>query len=128
MQNTNKKNRDFGLIIGAVLSLVSCYRYFYGLLGFLYFAAVGFILILISLLNPSILNTTRIYWEYLGAFLGKVNTTIILTLIYVFVFIPMGILLRLFGYQPLDKPKSSKTSTYWQIRDSMPISSPKNQF
>lgn len=91
--------RKFGLIVGALFAL------FFGVLPILrHYHAVHLwpwclaaLLWLLALLRPAMLSYFYIGWTRLGWVLGWVNTRVILTLIYIFLIIPLGVVMRMFG-------------------------------
>ena len=53
-------------------------------------------------------------WMALARAIGTANAYILLTLLFVFVFVPAGILLRLIGKDFLDRRIEPHRSSYWQ--------------
>lgn len=51
-------------------------------------------------------------WKRFAHFIGRVNTEIILFLFYFLIFVPFGLILKLFGHDPLKK--KIKGSSNWQ--------------
>ena len=66
---------------------------------------VGSVLILFSFLNPFLLLFPYRVWMYLGHILGLINSRIILGIIFFIVLVPISIVMRIFGYDPLKKKK-----------------------
>ena len=52
-------------------------------------------------------------WLKVAHFIGQVNTQVILTLLYYLVFTPYGLVMRLFGGDPLQR-KLKSAETYWE--------------
>ena len=109
---SNKRLREFGLLIGFGLPL------FVGWLipaltghGFREWTVwVGFLGLIIGLTSPSLLYYPYKFWMKLGVVLGWVNSRIILGTVFIIVLIPISVVMRLFGYDPLrTKPKEVKT-------------------
>lgn len=66
---------------------------------------------LIALVVPIAVKPLYIVWLKLGAVLGWINTRIILGIVYFVVFMPMGLFMRLFGNDPMNRCfKKDKTS------------------
>ena len=55
-------------------------------------------------------------WQEIAHFLGRVFTTIILTLLYYIVIIPAGLIKRLIGGRPLPIKPDDEISSYWVTR------------
>jgi len=78
----------------------------------LWVSAIGFIF---GLLAPRILYLPYLLWLKLGYILGWINSRIILGLIFIFVLIPIGLVMKFFGYDPL-KIRSPRNITYKHSR------------
>ena len=111
-----KTIRKFGLIaliFFGCLSALGLWRekslpfYLFGLLSAL---GLGFILI------PNPLKPVYIGWLKTAHFLGRVVTTLILTLAYYLVITPSALLKRIFGGTPLPVMPDKKSSSYWVTR------------
>ena len=81
--------------------------YIFGLLAFL---GLGFILI------PSPLKPIYVIWLRIANFIGKIITTLVLSLAYYLVITPAGLLNRLFGGRPLPIKPDRDTASYWVAR------------
>ena len=62
---------------------------------------------------------SQVRWIYLGAAyltypIGFVVSHVVLVALYFLVFTPYGLLLRLFGHDPLKRGFDSKRSSYWE--------------
>ena len=71
---------------------------------------VGAPIIIISVIHPNSLQLPYIAWIKLGNILGWVNSHIILSIIFIFVLLPIALLMRINGYNPLYKKLSNKNS------------------
>ena len=56
-------------------------------------------------------------WTRLGVMLGKLITPLVLLVLFMFVFVPMGLLLRLRGFRPLRLELEPREETYWLERE-----------
>jgi hypothetical protein len=81
--------------------------YFFGSLSVL---GLGFILI------PARLKPVHTAWLKIAHFVGKIITTLILTLVYYLVITPSAIIKRLFGGPPLPVRPDKEASSYWVAR------------
>ena len=52
---------------------------------------------------------------------------VVLALVYYLVFVPIGLLMRLFGYDPMKRGFDPEAATYWTARDPK-ASEPKRYF
>ncbi|NGO53168.1 hypothetical protein G6N73_18680 [Mesorhizobium camelthorni] len=78
--------------------------------------AIGGALLLLGILLPGSLSKANRAWMMLGVLMGRVMSPIILLLVYVFAFVPVGILMRLKHHDPLRR-KRSDAESYWIERE-----------
>ena len=109
--------RDFGLLMAGV---------FGGVFGLLlpYWKSKGFVLwpwpltgffLLFGLFFPMGLAPIYKVWMKVGHVLGKINSTIILSVVYFVIITPLGLLLRLLGKDALDAKFDPKATTYRKV-------------
>lgn len=99
------------IILGAYGWLFNAFEFFLalGLVG------IGLLFGVISILSPQILGPLNKVWFYLGQFLGKIVSPIVLGIIFFGILTPVGLVTRLFGRDEL-RLKRSKKDTYWVDR------------
>jgi len=95
----------------------------FGILGLLIFwrrgnaglmlCGVGFALLLLGLIRPKLLSHPYKAWMRLSLILGFLMNHLILSLMYYFVFTPIGIVMRMFGKDFLHKQFDKNATTYW---------------
>lgn len=76
---------------------------------------------------PQILKYPNRYWLKFGLFLGKIVSPVILGLLFFLIFLPTGLLLRLFGKDILSLKMKPQLSSYW-IKSEEGLSTMKDQF
>jgi hypothetical protein len=61
-------------------------------------------------------------WKKIAHKIGRFQTLVILTIVYFLIISPLGLVGRLFGWDPLDSRgyKRHKTTSFQQVRDSEP--------
>ena len=109
---SKKQLREFGFLIGFGFPiLIGLIIPAFGGHAFrtwtLYVGLPSFIL---GILKPSLLFYPYKAWMKLGLALGWINSRIILGLIYFIVLLPISLIMKIFGYDPLRKKKSNKLS------------------
>ncbi len=67
-----------------------------------------------GLVAPGRLGPVYRAWMALAVAISKVTTPIAMGVVYFLVLMPTGVLARLFGHQPLARPRG--TATYWHSR------------
>ena len=116
-KKTNKELRIFGLtmtIAFAVLGLIFIWRDFTGWI--VLFCISGFFL-LTGLALPFILRPIEWLWMKVAHVIGIVMTYVLLTLTYYFIITPIGLLMRLFGRDPMKRKFDKNAGSYWSDVD-----------
>lgn len=118
------KLRSFGLVVGGVflgIALVSAWRNGWTLGGLaLGLAVLGGGLVAFGALAPGLLRPAYRAWMGLAFALGFVMTRVLLTLVFVLTVLPIGLVLRILGKDPLANRPDPEASTYWVSRDDGP--------
>lgn len=73
---------------------------------------IALALVLWGLLLPESLGPLYRGWMRIALVLGKVNTYLILIAVFFFVFIPVGIVMRIIGYDPMQRKFSATARSY----------------
>lgn len=90
---------------------------------------LSFIFFAITLISPKIFIKIKLYdcWIKFGNFVGKINSKIIIAILFFAVFCPIGIVMKLFGKDLLNKKLDKNTTSYFIPRVNN-LSNMKNQF
>ncbi|MDX6499479.1 MAG: hypothetical protein QOG23_2739 [Blastocatellia bacterium] len=114
----NKKprraEREFGLIVGGVLLLLSGWWVYRGKFPNLSQVTlpVGGLLVLLGLVFPAALIWPNKAWMALAEGLSFVTTRIILAFVFFGIVTPIGVIKRLFGWDPLNR-RAAGSDSYW---------------
>lgn len=123
-------DRRFGLTIGAACIFIGGVRVLFARPHSEWWLGAGLVIALFGLFWPAALAPFNRLWLKLGLALYKIVNPVVMTALFVSTIVPVGVLLRLFGQDPLHlKPKPDEAS-YW-IKRKPPGSAPeamKNQF
>lgn len=112
--NKNQRAKDLETLIVLSLALTVLGRAF----GARYADAAAFLLLATALLLPGTASRIAALWLRFGAFLGRVNSRILLTLIFYLVLTPTAFLYRLFSRKdPLGLRKDRSSGSFWHTRD-----------
>jgi len=112
-------DRGFGLTVGGILVLIAAVRtYFYGL-GWVHYGlgGLGLLLVVLGLLLPHSLSALNRAWTRLGLLMFRFVSPVVLALIYGLTIVPIGLLMRLFGHDPLRLKRDPQPDSYWVVRD-----------
>lgn len=109
----DKEKRDIRIVF-IIFSGISCflaYKSYPSLISFALIFISGVLLLSLAF-SPLILKPVFNVWLRIAHVIGRVNTHILLFLIFVFIFMPVGLLMRLFGKDPMQR--KIKEETYWE--------------
>jgi hypothetical protein len=108
--------RRFGLTVGGAFLLLALLSRWRGhTLPPLVLGAAGVLLVLPGLLAPRLLAPVERAWMRAAAVMGRVNTRIILTVVYYLVITPVGVVRRWLG-DPLDRTMRDGRPSVWVRR------------
>ncbi|HEV2884110.1 MAG TPA: SxtJ family membrane protein [Pyrinomonadaceae bacterium] len=118
MKKRFRAERDFGLIVGGVLLLLSGWWIYRGkLTGAVQFTLpLSVLLIVLGIVFPRALVYPNKVWMLIAEVLAFVSTRIILALVFFLMITPIGVVKRWFGWDPLSRRSGSRES-YWQPYD-----------
>ena len=116
---SKKKLREFGyivafgfpIIIGWIIPAISGHLFRSWTLW------IGFSSLFFGILKPNLLFYPYVAWMKLGYILGWFNSKIILGLVYLLVLLPIALIMKIFGYDPLKEKKNNKLTFRENIKD-----------
>jgi hypothetical protein len=94
--------RSFGVSVGAVLVVIALALWWKGRIGRAeILGSVGAVLLLLGAVHPPLLKwPSRVWWRFAGV-LAYVNARILLTVLFSVLLVPLSIVWRLIGKDPL---------------------------
>ena len=118
-------NRKFGLFFALIFLVSALYFQVSGsfVLAFIA-AAFAFLMGVLGLYNSSYLTPLNKAWMYLGYAIGRIVSPLVMSVIFLSLFVPIGVLMRLTGRDEL-RLRYSDDATYWRERQDSPS---KNSF
>ena len=113
-KKSRRAEREFGLIVGGVLVLLSSWWLYRGKFATLsqVTLALGGLLVVLGLLVPAVLVWPNRAWMALAEVLSFVSTRIILAFVFFGIVTPIGFVKRLFGWDPLHR-RAARSDSYW---------------
>jgi hypothetical protein len=110
-----RPEREFGLIVGGMLLLVGGWWLFRGKFhnAVVITLPLGAALVLLALVFPRLLFWPNKAWMALAEILSFVMTRIILALVFFLIVTPIGVIKRLFGWDPLHR-RGARQESYWR--------------
>jgi hypothetical protein len=109
-------DRQFGLFMGTAAAIFawvanpSMARPSFWSLALLVLAGV---LISAAVLAPHLLRRSHAAWMQIGELLGRIVNPVVLSLLFLVVFVPVGLLMRLVGHDALALRRDSRRRSYW---------------
>lgn len=113
-RRTFRAEREFGLLVGAVFSLIGLWWFYRGkfAVAAYVFTTVGAVLVLLGAAFPRFLVIPRKLWMKLAEGMAYVSSRIILSVIFFLVLTPIGVIKRAMGWDPLQRRSGSRES-FW---------------
>ena len=108
--------RNFGIIVGIILLIISGFLFWKEKESFQIFLAIGITLFFTAIAIPFVLKPVYWIWMIFGIILGWFMTRVILSLLFYVVFTPIGLILRFFGKQFLELRWDNSKESYWNFR------------
>ena len=112
-----RKLRRFGLMIGGVLSGVAGWEWYEGGGMSWGLGGLGGLFLLGGVFAPATLRPVYSVWMYAARILGWINSHLLLGLVFYTLFTLVGMIMRLVGYDPLDRRLEPERRSYWSKRD-----------
>lgn len=113
-------DRGFGLTVGGILVVLAGVRGWrhdaFGTVEMV-LAGIGVCLFVMGLIAPARLAFLNRAWTKLGLIMFKVVNPVVLALMYVVTIVPIGLIMRVCGRDPLLLRLDPSASTYWVRRD-----------
>lgn len=104
--------RKFGLLVGAVFAGIGLFPVLKGKSANLFFLAPGFVMVITGLVNPRLLLPLQSAWMRIGHVLGKVNSFIILSVVFYLVMTPIRFFMSIMRQENKFDFRLKK-ETYW---------------
>ena len=109
--------KDFALVMGTVFLIMGLSQQGIKLaLQWDNLLLIGLAFLAIGILKPDLLTQLQKAWMFFGVCLSFITTSVILLLIYVLVFFPTGILLKMILKKKLLEEIDPSLSSYWSQR------------
>lgn len=107
-QTPHFQERSFGVSVGGVLIAVAAYFAWRGRMDrATLLAGIGAVLVILGLTAPTLLKYPSMVWWKFAMVLGYVNARVILTIAFLILLTPMGLLWRLIGKDPLARQRKN---------------------
>jgi Saxitoxin biosynthesis operon protein SxtJ len=110
-------DRTFGLTISAVFGVIGGMRLVFGHNYAWRWIGAAAVLAMLGIFLPGVLSPFNRAWSRLGMLLYKIVNPVVMTLLFCTAIVPVGLLMRLFGKDPLRLRRQPEAASYWIVRD-----------
>lgn len=109
----NSELRKFGLLVGLILMLIGAAPVVKGkdLKGYL--IIISAILLLMAIASPALLSPVYKIWVKIGSILGRINSFLVLSIIFFFILTPIGLIARVFKGSSMRLYNRRNKASYW---------------
>ncbi len=122
-----KQIRIFGFIWTVIFAAIAVFPIFFGNEARLWAVGAAAFFGAVSLIVPRILTIPYKLWIKLGETISLLISNVVIFLMFYLLFVPIGLIAKLFSRDFLDKKIDAKAETYWEKRKINP-GSMNNQF
>lgn len=116
IKSTTQDLRNFGLVIGGTLIIISLWQLTHFSSSWLWFLAPGILIVFLGFFASFLLKPFQIAWMTLAVLMGWFMTKIILLLTFFLVFVTISFLAKIFKKKLLDLEINSNQRSYWTKR------------
>lgn len=120
LKSGTRELRQFSWLVGGIFLLLGVAGWYFGKGWFEVPLWIGGPLVVLGTVVPVVVKPFYYAWMALAVVLGFVMTRVILTIFFLVVLTPVGLLFKLMGRDPLHRKMDKSASTYW-IEKSYPI-------
>ncbi len=109
-------NRSFGYTVGGILLLIALMKWWRAseiTTVTAVIAVIGAVLVVLAFIAPATLTRANHLWLQLGLVLFRIVNPVVMFLIYVTTFVPIGFYLRLRRHDALAAQFDKNAKTYW---------------
>ena len=110
-------DRTFGLVFSTVFALIAFYPLLAGGAIRLWSLIVAGIFLMLALVIPGVLAPANWLWMKFGELLHRIVSPVALGIVFYVAVLPTGLLLHLFGKDPLRLKIDRSASSYWIKRE-----------
>lgn len=116
-ETVGPSDRRFGLTLGVIAIVGGSTRFALGHPHSMWWVAGGAVLFCLALYRPAILALPNRLWLKLGLLVHKITNPVVMALLFYAVIVPTGVLMRLYGRDPLRLCRDPRSASYWIMRE-----------
>ena len=108
-----RRLRSFGLLVGSVFVVIAGLVYWRGGWGAWVLLGMGTPLVGLGFVRPAWLRPIYVPWMALALILGFIMTRVLLTVVFIGLIVPTGLIMRAVGRDPLKRRWDREAKSYW---------------
>jgi hypothetical protein len=123
-------DRRFGLTIGGVFAFIAIWKAIHWSAWGFFWGGLAAAFIILALAQPSLLSPLNRLWLKFGLLLHRIVSPVIMAILFYATILPIGLLMRALGKDPLRLKLEKGADSYWLPRsdDRPPDASMRQQF
>ena len=113
--NKDITNKSFGIQLSLIFFIIFLIRFYFSYFAFFEFTLIflSVFFAILSFFKPSFLTFFKKLFLELGMLLARIINPIVMLVFYIFIFIPFGVVLKFFNYNPLNEKIDKDLNSYW---------------
>ena len=112
----SSSDRSFGLVMAVACGLIAAYGLWKETSNWSYWLVAALLFTSLAWLRPTLLVPLNRVWFLLGRVLHRIVNPIVMGVLFFGIFMPIGLLMRVFGKRPLALKFDDGVPTYWISR------------
>jgi hypothetical protein len=109
-------SRSFGIVFAVVFAVIGLYPALSTGQVRIWALVVGALFLVVAVAIPRVLQPLNMLWFKFGILLGRIVNPIVMAIIYASTILPIGLIFRLIGKDPLNRKFLPSESSYWVVR------------
>lgn len=109
--------RGFGLVFAVVFAIIGAWPLLDSVEPRWWAFAIAALFVIAAYIAPALLRPLNVLWFKFGLLLYKVVNPIVMGLLYYVTVVPIGLLMRAVGKDPLNRAFQPDAKSYWIVRD-----------
>lgn len=110
---SDKQLRSFAIVMAVAFGAAGLLIFFRGKPEFMLAWTAALLFIAAGMIRPQWLAWPYVIWMKIASVLAWINTRILLCVIFYAIMAPVGLAMRLFGFDPLERRYDKRAKTYW---------------
>ncbi len=112
MKSPRLRNRTFGLSFAVIFIIIFLISRFVFESTIIWHLIVSSMFLMVSLIAPILLLPLNCMWDAFAHRLGGINNYLILGIVFYLAITPIGLMMRLFGRDAMERKRGSSRTTY----------------